>query len=148
MILLVIAPWPFASHGSSDNWRAFFCRDSTNQLGSGWNRGAFLKVLLLVALCIVLFLLCYFYPTIRQWQDESLGGKMVEHVAWFACLFQNMCPKQAVHGTELYEEGWWERLKKEAFIFSCTCTFRNLRRDIDGIYVSNLLRPTQWYYIW
>ena len=24
MILLVIAPWPFVSHGSSDNWKAFF----------------------------------------------------------------------------------------------------------------------------
>ena len=76
-------------------------------------------------MCIVLFLLWYFYPTIRQWQDENLGGKMVEH------LFHSTCPKRAVHGTESYEKG----RKGKHEILVAHCTFARL-----GTYVVTFLQ--------
>ena len=93
---------------SHEPWQSedrVFWGDPINQVSAPCNIVEFLKVLLLAVLCIVLFLLWYFYPTIRQWQDENLGGTMLEHVAWFARFFNGMCPKGAGHRTESYEKG-------------------------------------------
>ena len=108
MILLVIAPWPFCQPWLIWQFkgRSFLSKlnqPSESSLKSRW----ILKVLLLVALCIVLFLLCYFYPTMRQWQDESLGGKIVEHVAWLAC-FEWHVPKTG----RTLDRIVWERSEK------------------------------------
>ena len=121
------------------NSRAVFfsCRDLKNQMSAPWNLAEF-KVLLLAVLCIVLFLLWYYYPTIRKWQDENLGGKMLEHVAWCARFFNGMCPKRAGHRTESYEKGR-KKGKRQVKCLSLIY-FRNLRGDIYWIYVSNLLR--------
>ena len=103
-----------------------------NQVSAPCNIVEFLKVLLLAVLCIALFLLWYFYPTIRQWQDENLGGKMLEHVAWFARL---LIASARSGQNRMRKVGKRENVKFLSHIY-----FRNLRRDIYWIYVSNLLR--------
>ena len=74
-------------------------------------------------------------------QRFASGRMRILEAKWWNMLldlhaFNDMCPKRAGHRTESYEKGR-KKWKTSSF---CRIYFRNLRRDIYWIYVSNLLR--------
>ena len=119
MILLVIAPWPFVSHGSSDNWRAFFLG------GIQSTKWVLLEISLNFWRCC--FWLC---------------------CASFSFCFGTIIQRFASGKMRILEAKCWN-MSLDVFVLLMACAqvkclsliyFRNLRGDIYWIYVSNLLR--------